>query len=189
MYALLHKYLNAYQTIDDDVFRQVVANFRHLDTKRNQLLLCPGEICRHYYFVNRGCLRLFAANDAGVETTRYFAFEGSFGTALPSFINRQPAFEFIQTIEASELLVIERSRFYHLVDTEPVFGKMYRHILEAAFITAQKRIYGFGGDTALQKLRWVMDYQPRLLNRVSNKMAASFLGITPSTLSRLKQKL
>jgi len=95
----------------------------------------------------------------------------------------------VQTIENSELLQISRESFFHLVDTVPQFAKVYRQILEWGFITAQKRIYGFQGFDAMQKLQWVMQYQPDFLNRVSNKMAASYLGLTPATLSRLKSKL
>ena len=54
---------------------------------------------------------------------------------------------------------------------------------------AQKRIYGFQGYDTLSKVKWTLKNQPKLLVRVSNKMAASFLGISPSTLSRLKAKL
>jgi len=153
------------------------------------MLLLQGEICKHYYFVNKGCLRLFAINKEGVEGTRYFAFEGAFGTALPSLIEQTPAFEFVQTIEKSELLAISRESFFHLVDTVPQFAFVYRKILEASFISAQKRIYGFQGLDGLEKVKWVMQYNPKLLTRVSNKLAASFLGLTPSTLSRLKSQL
>jgi CRP-like cAMP-binding protein len=153
------------------------------------MLLLQGEVCKHYYFVNKGCLRLFTVNKEGVEGTRYFAFEGAFGTALPSLIEQTPAFEYVQTIEKSELLAISRDSFFHLVDTVPQFAFIYRKILEASFITAQKRIYGFQGLDGLEKVKWVMEYNPKLLTRVSNKLAASFLGLTPSTLSRLKSQL
>ena len=73
--------------------------------------------------------------------------------------------------------------------SEPVFARIYTEILELGFIMAQKRIYGFQGYDALSKVKWTLKNQPKLLVRVSNKMAASFLGISPSTLSRLKAKL
>jgi CRP-like cAMP-binding protein len=95
----------------------------------------------------------------------------------------------VQTIEKSELLAISRDSFFHLVNTIPQFASIYRQILEVSFISAQKRIYGFQGLDALEKVKWVMNYNPKLLTRVSNKMAASFLGLTPATLSRLKSKL
>jgi len=189
MYEKLKTYFNTRTIIDESTLEYICSHFTLLTTKRNQFLLDQGQICKHYYFVNNGCLRLFTINNEGIETTRYFAFEGAFGTALPSLINQTPAFEFVQTIEKSELLNITRENFFHLVETVPQFATIYRQILELGFITAQQRIYGFQGFDAMEKVKWVMKYQPDFLVRVSNKMAASYLGITPSTLSRIKSKL
>jgi CRP-like cAMP-binding protein len=189
MYDKLGQYFKRRTAIDEPTLELIFSHFSVFKTKRNQILLREGDTCNHYYFVNKGCLRLFTYNSEGIEATRYFAFEGAFGTALPSLIEQTPAFEFVQTIEPSELLKISRDSFFHLVDTVPPFAKVYRLILEMGFITAQKRIYGFQGFDAMQKVKWVMQYQPDFLVRVSNKMAASYLGISPATLSRLKSKL
>ncbi len=189
MYDQLKKYFRDRTEIDEQTLDEICKHFKPIKAKRNQLLLMQGDICKHYYFVNKGSLRLFTVNKDGVEGTRYFAFEGAFGTALPSLIEQTPAFEFVQTIEKSELLAISRDSFYHLVDTLPQFQFIYRQILEISFISAQKRIYGFQGLDGLEKVKWVMQYNPKLLTRVSNKLAASFLGLTPSTLSRLKSQL
>ncbi|SFI59812.1 Crp/Fnr family transcriptional regulator [Halpernia frigidisoli] len=189
MYRQLEQYFRVRKEIDQKTLSYISSFFKQKKTKRNEFLLTEGEVCKHYYFVNKGCLRLFGINQDGEEGTRYFAFEGAFGTALPSLINQKPAFEFIQTIESSELLVINRDDYFHLVETVPQFGFIYRQILELAFIQAQERIYGFQGLEALEKVRWVMTNQPKLLTRISNKMAASYLGLTPQTLSRIKSKL
>jgi CRP-like cAMP-binding protein len=189
MYDKLKHYFRNRTNIDTSTLDHICAHFALVKTKRNEILLSQGAVCRHYYFVNKGCLRLFTVTGEGVETTRYFAFEGAFGTALPSLIDQTPAFEYVQTIEQSELLSISRDSFFHFVDTIPQFARVYRQILERGFITAQKRIYGFQGLDALERVKWVMQYQPDFLVRVSNKMAASYLGLTPSTLSRIKSRL
>ena len=189
MYDQLKKYFRDRTEIGEQTLDEICEHFKPVKAKRNQMLLMQGDICKYYYFVNKGCLRLFTINKDGIEGTRYFAFEGNFGTALPSLIEQTPAFEFIQTIEKSDLLVISRDSFYFLVDTVPQFQFIYRQILEISFISAQKRIYGFQGLDGLEKVKWVMQYNPKLLTRVSNKLAASFLGLTPSTLSRLKSRL
>lgn len=147
------------------------------------------HIANEYYFVNKGAIRIFAVNKEGLESSRYFAFEGNFVAALPSFIDQNPAEECMQTIEKCDLLKISRADFYHLIHTVPEFAKIYTEILELGFIVAQKRIYGFQGFDALEKVQWVIKNQPQLLVRVSNKMVASYLGIDPSTLSRIKAKL
>lgn len=189
MYKQLEKFLKARTEIDDKTLSYISSYFKTKKTKRNEFLLREGEICKHFYFVNKGCIRLFNINKDGEEGTRYFHFEDAFGTALPSLINQKPSYEFMQTIEPSELLVINRDDYFHLVDTIPQFAFVYRQILESAYLKSQERIYCFQSLEAIEKVRWVMTNQSRWLTRLSNKMVASYLGLTPQTLSRLKSKL
>lgn len=84
---------------------------------------------------------------------------------------------------------MSRADFYQLVNQIPEFAIVYRNILKKGFIIAQKRIYGFQGFDSMEKVKWVKKYYPMFLLRVSNKMASSFLGIAPATLSRIKAKM
>jgi CRP-like cAMP-binding protein len=185
----LASYLMQKYEIDQEKLQRVISCFQPLKVSRKQILVNYNDICKTYYFINQGCLRLFTVSNAGIETSRYFAFEGMFATALPSFIDQKPALEYLQAIEKCELLAISRKDFFMLVDTTAEFSHIYREILELGFVNAQKRIYGFQGFDALEKLKWVIQSQPNFLLRVSNKMAASYLGISPSTLSRAKARL
>lgn len=189
MFGILEKVLKTKTGVDDITLKKIVSYFKIIHTKRNQILLNSDEICQNYYFINKGCIRLFTITKDGNDNSRYFAFEENFATALPSFIDQKPAEEYLQTIQNSELLYISRSDFYHLVDTMPQFAKLYTDILENGFIMAQKRIYGFQGFDAQEKVKWIIKHQPKLLLNVSNKMVASYIGISASTLSRIKSKL
>lgn len=189
MYDILEKFIKNKTEISTETLKEICSYFHKIETKRNEIILNYNEICNRYYFINKGCIRLFTISKDGMEHSRYFAFDGNFATALPSFINQQPAEEFLQTVQKSELLYITRANFYHLVKTIPQFAIIYTEILELGFIMAQKRIYGFQGFDALDKVKWMMKHQPQLLLNISNKMIASYLGISPSTLSRIKSKL
>jgi CRP-like cAMP-binding protein len=189
VYTQLEKYLKTKIEIDDKTLSFICSYFTIKKTKRNEFLLKEKEICKHFYFVNKGCIRLFNINKDGEEGTRYFHFEDSFGTALPSLINQKTSYEFMQTIEPSELLVISGEDYFHLVDTVPQFAFIYREILESAYLKSQERIYCFQSLEAVEKVRWVLTNQSKWLTRLSNKMVASYLGLTPQTLSRLKSKL
>ncbi|GAA4027545.1 Crp/Fnr family transcriptional regulator [Flavobacterium cheonhonense] len=189
MYTSLQKFLLSKAPVSSDALETICSCFESLKTKRNQIVLSYDEVAGYYYFVNKGAVRLFTITPDGQELSRYFAFEDTFVTALPSFIDQKPAKEYLQTIEPSELLRIKREDFYRLVRTEPVFAAIYTEILEMGFIVAQERIYGFQGYDVLSKVRWIIQNQPKLLLRVSNKIVASYLGISPSTLSRIKSKL
>lgn len=189
MYDLLHHYFQQKTGIDEPTFTTFSHYFKLKKVKKNAFLLMEGDICRFNFFVNKGCIRIFTTNEQMQELTRYFAFEGKFGTAMTSLIEQTPSFESIQAVEKSELLMITRQDFYHLVDTVPAVNLVYRDILEMAYITSQKRIYDLQGQSALERLKWLMAYQPNILTRLSSKVIASYLGVTPYTLSRLKAEL
>jgi len=189
MHQQLLGYLRQRIILSEANLIEVCDAFKYRKAKRQELLVDYTDVCNHYYFINKGAVRIYTISKEGLETSRYFAFENMFCTALPSFIDQKPAYEYLQVIEPSNLLVITRQDFYALVSKFPQFDKIYREILELGFINAQKRIYGFQGFNALEKVQWLIKNQPELLLRVSSKMAASYLGITPSTLSRVKAKL
>jgi CRP-like cAMP-binding protein len=189
MFDLLKSYIADRRNVSDETLDLICSQFILVKARRNEILINFDEVCKGYYFVNDGCLRLFTYNLEGNESTRYFGFKGGFCTALPSFIEQTVTQEYLQAIAKSELLYIKRQDFYHLVDTIPDFAIIYRQILELGFINAQKRIYGFQGFNALEKVRWIIKFQPDFLLRLSNKMAASYLGISPSTLSRIKSSI
>lgn len=191
----LHLQLRAYinsrsqSQLTDEEWRMITAAFLPLVVKKRKNIVSYNEVCKKYYFINQGSLRLYTVNSNGVETTRYLAFENMFCTALPSFITQEPASEFVQALEDCALLEVSRKDFYTFTQTIPAFSKIYVEILERGFVMAQKRIYSFQGDDALEQLKLIMRQSPGFLTRVSNRVAASFLGISPSTLSRLKSKL
>lgn len=189
MYKQLTEFLERKRIHNKEVIDHICSFFTLAKAKSKTILLDYNQVSNEYCFVIKSCIRIFTVNKEGVENSRYFAFEGNFVSALPSFIDQKIAEEFMQTIEKCELFKISRADFYLLVNTIPEFARIYTEILELGFINAQKRIYSFQGSDALEKVQWIIKNQPQLLQRVSNKMVASYLGISPSTLSRIKSRL
>lgn len=169
--------------------KKVLESFKPLTTKRNQILISQGEICHYLYYIQSGCLRLYELDQHGNQITSYFAFEESMVTALASFITEKPSLDFLLSHEPSSVLRIRREDFFVLVLEIKGFSDLYNRMVQFAFIHAQMRIYSFLGMDAIDKLRWVIEHEPKLLTRISSKAVASYLGITNSTLSKLKSKL
>ena len=185
----LQQYFQSKTNISDQEFRKIAECAKVMTVEKNEYLLRTGKICDNIFFVNSGCIRFFAINEEGQELTRYFGFEHKFATSFMSFISQKPSTENMQSVIRSEVLMIPRKEFYHLVDTIPEVNSVYRHILEMAYITSQERIYSFQGQSALERLKWLLDREPRILSMLSNKIIASYLGVTPYTLSRLKTEI
>lgn len=185
----LLKYIQAVTPLSVEEFSKFKDRFVIQKVKRNEYLLQEGEVCNFNLFVSSGTLRMYHLGPEGQEFTRYFAFENKFGTSLTSLIEGKPAIENIQAVEKSVVLRISKADYLNLVETVPVINLIYRNMLEQAYITSQKRIYDLQGKSALERLKWLMSYQPGILSRIPSKLVASYLGITSYTLSRLKAEL
>jgi CRP-like cAMP-binding protein len=189
IYDHLFNYINSRVKLERSAFSVIADCFKAVKFNKRDYLLREGEVCNFNVFVGNGCLRLFTLNEEGEENTRHFCFEDKFGTALTSFIEQKPSFESFQAVEKTEVLIINRNDFLHKVETIPQINFIYKDMLENAYIYSQQRILGLQGDNALERIKWLMTYQPKILSRLPNKIVASYLGITPYTLSRLKSEL
>lgn len=189
MYKQLEQYLNYRTNISDKSLLEVTSRFKHLKTKRNEILCSHGQVCKNFYFINEGCLRMYEIDNKGNEVTGYFALEDQLMSAITSFVLQKPSRDILVSLIPSDLLVISRDSFLTLIETIPEFKDVYNQFMEFAFIHSQMRIYSFLGMEGIDKLRWVMEHEPQLLNRISSKAVASYLGMTNSTLSKLRAQL
>lgn len=189
MYNQLEDYIEKHGEIEQKEMKKILTKFKSITTVRNEMLCNIGQTCKHFYFINKGCLRLYEIDDKGNEVTGYFALEDSIISANTSFILQKPSRDCLVSLEPSELLVIHHNDFYDLIKTVPQFAAVFHKFLKFAFIHSQMRIYSFLGMEGIDKLRWVMEHEPKLLSRISSKAVASYLGMTNSTLSKLRAKL
>jgi len=185
----LEQYIKSQGKIGQKELEQITACFKPIKTTRNEMLCNIGQVCKYFYFIKKGCLRMYEIDEKGNEVTGYFALEYSIISAITSFILQKPSRDCLVSLEASELLMISHNDFYKLVNTVPPFANVYHKFMEFAFIHSQMRIYSFLGMEGIDKIRWVIEHEPKLLSRISSKAVASYLGMTNSTLSKLRAKL
>ncbi len=167
----------------------VLSCFTPVQMERNKFLIREGEICKHVYFIAKGCLQVFTYDHDMNETTRDIVTEGTWCSELVSFGSGKPAAENIRTVESSELLSIDRQGFQKMIETVPQFDKVYKQILETSYANSVYRINTFVALSALDRIKWLMEFRPGLMTRVSSKLIASYLGINKDVYSRLKAKL
>lgn len=185
----LTNYINSIIEVNESDLKIILSYFKAITLKKNDLLLTNGQTSQRTFFVGNGCLRIFYINEDGQDSTRYFAFENQFATAVASFITAEPSEEFIQAAEDSELLYITHKDFHHLLETIPQWEKFYRCYLEKAYVHNTKRLMSFLTQDATEKYRQLLAENPIIVRRLSNKMVASYLNISQETLSRLKSKI
>jgi len=189
MYSLIENDVKKLVNADEQSLAFVLSHFKLVSVKRNHLLLKEGDVCRTCYFINKGCVQAYYLDRNNDEATRDFFFEGQWMTNIDSFSKQEPSKEFYRAIEPAELLAIDRDNFFQLIGKVPEFMEAYRQILEASYSHSIKRINSFNAMDALERLQWVSEYQPHILTRLSSKITASYIGVSPETLSRLKAKL
>lgn len=188
-YLQFKKFLEQNTSLNKDNIESIASHFQFKKVKRHEILEKEGTVCKHVYFIIKGCLRLYEIDKKGNEITGFFALEDSLFSALTSLITQKPSIDFLVAQEPSELLVISRESFFKAIADFPEFAAFYNKSIEFAFIHSQMRIYMFLGMEGIDRLKWVMEHEPKLLTRVSSKSVASYLGMTNSTLSKLKAKL
>lgn len=189
MHELLTAYIRARITVTDEELAAILSYFRPITAKKDELLIRYGTVHQRTFFVLKGCLRICFINDAGQEATRYFAFENQFATALVSFITGDPSQEFIQAIEDCELLWIGQKDFYALLDIVPAWEKFYRSYLEKAYVNNTNRLRSMTTLDAADRYRQLLAQNPQVVQRLPNRIVASYLNISQETLSRLKSKI
>ncbi len=174
---------------DIDNLDTVLSYFKTLQIGRNQFLVQQGQVCKQVYFIAKGCLQVFIYDNDMNETTRDIVTEGTWCSELLSFGSGNPATENIRTVEPCELLAIDRQGFQKMMETVPQFEKVYKQILETSYANSVYRINTFVALSALERIKWLMEFRPKLMTRVSSKLIASYLGINKDVFSRLKAKL
>lgn len=172
MIDILRQHIIARLGDDLDQLDTVLSNFRHFSTKRNEQLLTQGETCKYVYFVAKGCLQVYVYDNDFNETTRDIVIEDHWCSELLSFGSGKPAAENIRTVEPSELYAIDRMSFQSMMETVPQFDKVYKQILEASYANSVYRINTFVSLSALDRIKWLMEYRPKIMTRLSSKLIA-----------------
>ncbi|MBS1529988.1 MAG: Crp/Fnr family transcriptional regulator [Bacteroidetes bacterium] len=189
MFDQLKAYLGKHIDITEEELAVFCSRFRLKTTKRNEILLEGGSVCRNIHFVNKGCLRIYLVDEHARESTRFLVPEGRFGTAFPSFILQEPSKAWIQSIEPSEILLLSYEAFKELPLILPRWEQVYRMNLERDYIDAINRIESLITMDAKERYALLMASNPALIQRLPSKIIADYLGISQETLSRLKSKI
>jgi CRP-like cAMP-binding protein len=189
MIEILREHIISRLGKDIDNLETVLSCFIPQTIDRNKFLVQQGETCNYVYFIVKGCLQVFVYDKEMNETTRDIVTEGTWCSELTSFGSGKPANENIRTVEPCELLAIDRQGFQKMMETVPQFDKVYKQILETSYANSVYRINTFVALSALDRIKWLMEFRPKLMARVSSKLIASYLGINKDVFSRLKGKL
>lgn len=169
--------------------KQIIeSHFTYRQVPRKFKLSEEGKIARELYFINKGLLRLFYTKD-GSDITAYIFKEKLFASCYDSFLRQSPGIQTLETLEDSDLLVINYQDLNSLYQLIPKINVLARKVAEQRFINAQFILSSYILDGPEERYRKFEEQHGDLLLRVPHYMIASFLGITPVSLSRIRKRL
>lgn len=151
------------------------------------VLLEEGKVADRLYLIHKGCLRLFFYNE-GKDITFQFFFEGDFVASFDSLYKRQPSLFFLESIEPTEVSAIKRDDFYNLIEETPSLRKYYEEKLIERFHIYQQLFLSRIKNTPKQRYEELLKEHPDIIQRVPQHYIASYLGITPVSLSRIRNR-
>ncbi len=156
--------------------------------KRKQMILQEGMVCRHYSFVVEGCLKMYGVDGKGVEHNIQFAAENDWIADIGSFHSDKPSKLFIEALEPSTLLQIEKQDLYFLYRSIPKLDRIFKVIIENKFVELQTRVLQNISSTAQERYQSFLEQYPQLALRLPNTQIDSYLGITPEFLSKMRNE-
>ncbi len=187
-FSQLRKYISQFLEVNEEEWRMHQAVLTRRFLKKGEYLLRASEVCNHVTFINKGLFRSYMEIE-GEEVTTNFAFEGNYVTEYTSFVTRQPSSEFIVAMEDAELLQLRYEDLQAAYAKAQVWERFGRLIAEYILTFVSTRNKSLLFKTPEERYLALMKERPKVMERVPQQYIASYLGIQPESLSRIRKRL
>lgn len=181
-------YFNKWSDISEADEVLIMSAFEPVSIKKKKDLLVSGQVCNYLYFINKGCLRSFYVDSKGMEHIYQIRMDNSWISDLESFFNRNPSKYNIEALEDSSLLRISNERMDQLLIEIPKLERYFRILFQKAYINALNRLNATMWETAMDRYIEMLKEHPEIFQRIPLVYIASYLGITPESLSRIRKQ-
>ncbi|HEY6951502.1 MAG TPA: Crp/Fnr family transcriptional regulator [Bacteroidota bacterium] len=189
MYNPLRSHLERRIHLTDEEFERCAAFFTPKKIRKRQFILQEGNVCKHITFVTDGCLRAYTVDSNGEEHVIQFAIEDWWISDLQSFLTGNPATYNIDALEDSEVLLLELEARERMLLAVPKLERFFRLLQEGNYVAMHHRIEESLSASAEERYLSFTKTYPNLVQRVPQGQVASYLGITPQSLSRIRKEL
>ncbi|MFT3910751.1 MAG: Crp/Fnr family transcriptional regulator [Ferruginibacter sp.] len=187
MSTSLKTFISKYVNLSDNELDDIASKFKTKVVKKNNYLLRQGDTCKDLVFVEKGCIRLYYLKD-GIEVSVWFAFRQSSAIEIYSFISEAPSEYFLQAIEDSEVLFLSKKELNKLYLYQPKMQEMMRKFWEDVILNLINRFTALQKDSAEKRYLDLLS-KPTYMETIPQKYLASFIGVTPTSLSRIRKQI
>jgi CRP-like cAMP-binding protein len=187
MTSVLKKFISQYGQLCERDMEELVNKFDVQKAIKGQILLEQGQICKNLFIVTKLSLRLFYIANV-IEITDWFSIENTSAIELSSFLSETPSDYFLQAIEDSEILTLPKTRLLRLYETHTAMQEIMRTFWEDVILNLLKRFTALQKDSAEKRYLHLLS-RPVYLQRIPQKYLASYIGVTPTSLSRIRKNI
>jgi CRP/FNR family transcriptional regulator, cyclic AMP receptor protein len=152
-------------------------------------LLHEGDVCNFEAYINKGCVRSYYIDENGFEVILQFAIEDWWVSDIASFQNHEPSNMFIETLEDCELLILSPQTKEALMEKVPKLERVFRLMVQRNLAVLQSRLFKTIATSAREKYLDFLKRYPTIPQRVAQHYIASYLGISPEFLSKVRTKM
>ena len=189
MYEVLTRSFLAKASFSEEDLQKCMNYFVPKKIRKRQYVLQEGDVCNKSIFIEKGALYSYTIDDKGTQHVIQFAFEGWWIGDLYSFLTSEPSKMNIEALEDSDVLTIERQDHFKLLSEVPKYETYYRILFQDAYVALQRRVSSTIGLTAEEKYQRLVNQYHSFINRVPLHLIASYLGVSPETLSRIRKQM
>lgn len=189
MFQELDNHINRCAKIGYSELERFHSKLKSKAFKKKTRLLEQGEICKFEAYIVKGCIKKYYIDPEGEEVILQFAVEDWWVSDIGSFSEQKPSNLFIETIEDTEVLIIDFASKQLLFTEIPALERVFRIMMQRAYSVLESRFYATVAHSAEERYLEFLKKYPSIPQRVPQQQIASYLGITPESLSRIKSKL
>lgn len=189
MYELFFQNFNNKVRLTPEEEAQIKIYLTPKKLRKKQYLLQEGDVCKTIAFIEKGALREYSVDDNGNEHIIQFGLEGWIISDLYSFLTGEPATYNIDAIEDAELVLISKAAHEELLQKVPKYETFTRLNITGAYLAMQKRLTSIISTTLDERYANFTTLYPNIVQRVPQHMIASYMGLTPETLSRIRRRI
>lgn len=176
------------QTITDSEFEQFSKLMLEKSFDKKNFLIEEGAVCNYIYFIEQGSCYSYITDQKGDKHAVQFALEGYWISDLYSFFSSRKAIYTIETLEATKVLALNKVNFQKACDNIPCFDRFFRVLIQNAYVSVQYRLAKTNSEDAEKRYSEFSKSYPDFVQRIPQYLIASYLGIKPQSLSRIRKK-
>ncbi|WP_282081569.1 Crp/Fnr family transcriptional regulator [Aquimarina algiphila] len=189
MNELLKQNIKRHINLSEDELKMFNTYFKTKVIHKKNYLLKAGEVCKYEAFVIKGCFRVFSIDKNGNENVLYFAISDWWLSDIDSFTNQIPSQLFIQALEDSEILLINKSNKVKAYQEIPKIERLFRIMTQKFLVSNQRRILQNHSLTSEERYQYFLANYPQIAQKITNIQLASYLGITHEFVSKIRRKI